>query len=277
MNRRKRTVSIVLGTLLLVSVIPVAGFAAGGTFTDDDTSIFEADIEWLASVGVTAGCNPPANDNFCPDENVKRGQMAAFMRRFADYLDVDGLASTINTGLQDVNTQLGDRYTKSESDARYVPQGDIVITHGPGAFGNPAAAVQVFGDAMRNSSGDGFANMPLTGPAQLGTVDYGLKSLTYCADITAPAYIDDVVVSATTGAPYTNVGAVSDLEDRTMTGCYTVTVSDTTGTSHIAAFDFSGGAGGSVTISSVTTTWAPKSAITEQQPSGSGDPANSAG
>lgn len=51
------------------------------TFVDDDGSIFEADIEWLASTGVTRGCNPPVNDRFCPDEIVARGEMAAFLRR----------------------------------------------------------------------------------------------------------------------------------------------------------------------------------------------------
>jgi hypothetical protein len=51
------------------------------TFSDDDGSIFEADIEWLGSVGVTKGCNPPANDMFCPDDSVTRGQMAAFLHR----------------------------------------------------------------------------------------------------------------------------------------------------------------------------------------------------
>ncbi|MCP4305012.1 MAG: hypothetical protein GY788_09095 [bacterium] len=51
------------------------------TFTDDDTSIFEDSIEWLGAVGVTSGCNPPANTRFCPDAPVTRGQMAAFLAR----------------------------------------------------------------------------------------------------------------------------------------------------------------------------------------------------
>lgn len=50
-------------------------------FRDDDGSVFEADIEWLAATGVTRGCNPPANDNFCPDAPVTRGAMAAFLHR----------------------------------------------------------------------------------------------------------------------------------------------------------------------------------------------------
>lgn len=51
------------------------------TFIDDDNSVFEADIEWLAAQGITRGCNPPINNMFCPDQSVSRGQMAAFLTR----------------------------------------------------------------------------------------------------------------------------------------------------------------------------------------------------
>jgi hypothetical protein len=53
-------------------------------FTDDDFSIFEDDIEWLYSSGITRGCNPPANDRFCPNDNLTRGQMAAMLTRALD-------------------------------------------------------------------------------------------------------------------------------------------------------------------------------------------------
>ena len=50
-------------------------------FRDDDGSIFEQDIEALAAAGITKGCNPPANDRFCPGAPVTREQMAAFLVR----------------------------------------------------------------------------------------------------------------------------------------------------------------------------------------------------
>ncbi|HSJ34605.1 MAG TPA: S-layer homology domain-containing protein [Acidimicrobiia bacterium] len=60
-----------------------------GTFADDDSSVFEADIEALAASEVTKGCNPPLNDRFCPTDPVTRGQMAAFLHRaLGDTLDV---------------------------------------------------------------------------------------------------------------------------------------------------------------------------------------------
>jgi hypothetical protein len=51
------------------------------SFTDDDASIFEADINAIASAGITLGCNPPTNDRYCPSDLVRRDQMASFFSR----------------------------------------------------------------------------------------------------------------------------------------------------------------------------------------------------
>jgi hypothetical protein len=53
----------------------------GNLFTDDDGSVFEDSIDRLATAGVTKGCNPPVNDEFCPNDYVTREQMAAFLVR----------------------------------------------------------------------------------------------------------------------------------------------------------------------------------------------------
>lgn len=57
------------------------GGDTSGRFVDDDASVHEMDIERLAELGVTRGCNPPSNDRYCPTERVTRGQMAAFLVR----------------------------------------------------------------------------------------------------------------------------------------------------------------------------------------------------
>jgi VCBS repeat-containing protein len=49
------------------------------------SNIFNGDIAWLASQGITNGCNPPDNTLFCPDDPVTRGQMAAFLVRARGY------------------------------------------------------------------------------------------------------------------------------------------------------------------------------------------------
>ena len=58
-------------------------------FVDDDNSVHEANINTLAAAGITAGCNPPDNDEFCPVGTVTRGQMAAFLVRAFGYTDTD--------------------------------------------------------------------------------------------------------------------------------------------------------------------------------------------
>jgi hypothetical protein len=50
-------------------------------FTDDNGHIFEAAIQRIAAAGVTVGCNPPTNNRFCPNQKIKRDQMATFLTR----------------------------------------------------------------------------------------------------------------------------------------------------------------------------------------------------
>ena len=55
--------------------------ASQDLFTDDENSIFEGDINAIGQVGITNGCNPPDNDEFCPDDGVTRAAWASFMVR----------------------------------------------------------------------------------------------------------------------------------------------------------------------------------------------------
>ena len=59
-------------------MVDVFLWSARNTFDDDDDSIFEDDIEWLAAAGITKGCGTRM---FCPNDLVTRGQMAAFLNR----------------------------------------------------------------------------------------------------------------------------------------------------------------------------------------------------
>lgn len=65
----------------LVRAFGYTDAGAGDLFIDDDVSIFEGDIDRLGTAGVTKGCNPPANDLFCPKDPVLRDQMASFLAR----------------------------------------------------------------------------------------------------------------------------------------------------------------------------------------------------
>jgi hypothetical protein len=55
--------------------------SADDRFNDDDGHVFEDAINRIAAIGVTVGCNPPANDRFCPDQAIARDQMATFLTR----------------------------------------------------------------------------------------------------------------------------------------------------------------------------------------------------
>lgn len=59
------------------------------TFTDTSDSVFTSDIGALAA-GITRACNPPANTEFCPDDVVTRGQIAAFLVRALGYSNDGG-------------------------------------------------------------------------------------------------------------------------------------------------------------------------------------------
>lgn len=81
-------IAMIVGATALV-VAPLTAIASH-SFTDvPNSNIFHSDIEWLADAGVTKGCNPPSNTQFCPKDNVTREAMSAFMRRFAKYIDAE--------------------------------------------------------------------------------------------------------------------------------------------------------------------------------------------
>lgn len=66
---------------LLVGAVGYTDEGSADLFNDDNGSIFETDIQRVATAGVTKGCNPPDNTEICPDDFVTRGEMAAFLVR----------------------------------------------------------------------------------------------------------------------------------------------------------------------------------------------------
>jgi subtilisin family serine protease len=74
----------------LVRALGYTDSGGGDLFGDDNDSVFERDIDRLGTAGVTLGCNPPLNTNFCPQSFVSRGQMAAFLVRALGYSDNGG-------------------------------------------------------------------------------------------------------------------------------------------------------------------------------------------
>ena len=55
--------------------------AGADAFGDDDGDRFETSINRLQAADVTVGCNPPANDAYCPSRPLTRAEMATFIIR----------------------------------------------------------------------------------------------------------------------------------------------------------------------------------------------------
>jgi peptidoglycan hydrolase-like amidase len=96
-KRAGSNVETVLNGTQIAAVLKTYGYKADGSsvrvspyivsvtdppgFDDIQGSVFENAINWLADEGITLGCNPPANDLFCPTRKVTRGEMAVFISR----------------------------------------------------------------------------------------------------------------------------------------------------------------------------------------------------
>lgn len=94
-----------------------------GSFYDDDDSVHHRGIDFMASRGITFGCNPPYNDMYCPETTLTRAHAAAFLARALDlpdspvdhFVDDDGhvLEPGINRLAQagvPASCELGDEY-----------------------------------------------------------------------------------------------------------------------------------------------------------------------
>lgn len=98
---------IILAGVLLAAVMLIPGIAwASHSFTDVPTSDWaHADIAWLKDTGLTNGCGD--GTTFCPEDSVKRKELAAFMHRLSggDDRTIDGRLDALeaeNTALKDL-------------------------------------------------------------------------------------------------------------------------------------------------------------------------------
>jgi hypothetical protein len=76
--------------VFLVRAMGYADNGGGDLFIDDDGLFYENAADKLFTAGVTVGCNPPTNNRYCGDEEVTRGQMAAFLARAFDLPPFNG-------------------------------------------------------------------------------------------------------------------------------------------------------------------------------------------
>ncbi len=108
-GRARRRMTTIAATLALIIGVPVAVIAAHSFDDVPDSNQFHESIAWMQENGITIGCNPPANTQYCPEDNVSRQQMAAFMRRLAQ---TDGSAGIGVTDPADTVTVSGTTYVE---------------------------------------------------------------------------------------------------------------------------------------------------------------------
>jgi glucose/arabinose dehydrogenase len=123
-------------------------------FLDIASSAFMFDIMWLAQSGITSGCG---NNKYCPDSNVTRGQMAAFLARAlalpptaTDYFDDDNASAFEG----DINRLAAAGITGGCATRRFCP-GDPVRRDQMASFLSralelPATATDYFDDDASN-------------------------------------------------------------------------------------------------------------------------------
>jgi hypothetical protein len=187
---------------------------------------------------------------------------------------IDVVGYKTNAGLQSIVADLAAKanaanvYSRAEAAGIFIAHGDVIMSHATSQLTASAGAPPSSLEAWTTGnlvSGDGSVHLSLVGPSSIGGVDYGLKSVEYCVTgKIGGARVDHVSVYGF--VPYT---ARQDLTDRSVPGCYTVTVNRAESNAYDLVFGLAGG--GSLRITGVRSTWAVAStlaptAVTEPDP-----------
>jgi glucose/arabinose dehydrogenase len=194
---RRGIVTVSVALALIGSTTLDAGAAQlppGGSFTDDDGNTHEGTIEAIAAAEITLGCNPPFNDHYCPSNAVKRGEMAAFLRRA---LELPGTGTDYFTD---------DNGSTFEGDINAIAEAGITLGCNP-----PANTRYCPGDQVRRDQMAGFLRRARNLPA-IGT--------DYFSDDNGSTFEDDINRLAAAGItlgcnpPVNNRYCPSDLVNR---------------------------------------------------------------
>ncbi|MEM8705737.1 MAG: S-layer homology domain-containing protein, partial [Actinomycetota bacterium] len=116
----------ILVVTALAGSVAWAGPVRAGTFDDVPAGVwFETPVEWLVSVGITNGTS---DTTFSPNDFVNRGQMAAFLARYGEYL-----GGSPEAGFSDVPDGAFYDAPVDWLVERGITQGTSATTYSPGA------------------------------------------------------------------------------------------------------------------------------------------------
>lgn len=134
--RKSTIVSVVVAILLAV---PLTLYASHQFADVPNAHTFHEAITWMADNGITQGCNPPANTNYCPENPVTRGQMAGFMKRFYDNLVAGGgIGLGVSSRFQDSAPDNGNGVVAGLSMNLRIPAPGVLLVSGSLAMANSA-------------------------------------------------------------------------------------------------------------------------------------------
>ena len=161
----KKSLLIVLIVLLaLVALVPYAAAEVDATCTSGssgfsdvpNSSVFCTHVRRLAQLSITFGCG---GSNYCPNDFVTRGQMAAFIDRLSQATTTDDIPFLFN--LDHANTAAGDRIALiarsfSGSAASFSSYGTDNAWDGVVATTNSTSTTPAAVFAINNGPGDGL-------------------------------------------------------------------------------------------------------------------------
>lgn len=126
-------------------------------FIDDDSNIFESAIDRLAGSGITAGCNPPENDRFCPSSPVTRAQMATFLTRALDLEPIKPPGRLIPVVEVQSREAWGARPARTDSMRAHTPK--RLTVHHAGTQGGTTGSAQFRGWQNWHMDGQGWGDI----------------------------------------------------------------------------------------------------------------------
>ena len=141
-------------------------------FADIHSSVFADSIRRMAAAQVTLGCNPPTNDQFCPDADVTRQQMAAFVWRAMLQPEVSPPSRIVAVGDVARCELESDEHTAALADEAFRHKNGVVAILGDAAYdaGSPAEFAHCYATSWGRHR---FRTLPAVGNHEYHTPDAG--------------------------------------------------------------------------------------------------------
>jgi hypothetical protein len=175
----RRIIPVVAFTLLL-ALAPMTTLADFAFLDLNSGSPHNDNITAIASAGITKGCNPPAFDQYCPNANVTREEMASFLARTAGLGSNPPVANALTAKTATNANQLGGLSADKYVQKAHFTQDGFEVTgdqkfpreSGPQALPSPYYDVFVSGSAFRGSSGGPLSILVELVPTDLSGATY---------------------------------------------------------------------------------------------------------